>query len=294
MRVTDKMMFDNAAVHTAQARERLERAVEETSTGKRLHHPADDPAAAGQVSAAKLSFERLDMIRQNAGRATDELQAAHGALQSVSDVLGRARQLAVQLANVTYDGPDRANAATEIDGIFAQVVGVMNAQVGNRRIFGGFQDDAAPFAGSGAYLGDAGVRQIEIAPGVRQNVSVRADVALKGVGGGTDVFATLTALATALRSNDTAGIGAAIGSIDSGLAQVAGALTDASTQVSTLTTAAEVNQMVRDQVTSQISRLADADIVESSTKLALANRALEASMAAAAKGFDLSLVTWLR
>lgn len=294
MRVTDKMMFDSAGLHAMKARERLDQAIEETSTGRRMQHPADDPAAAGQVSAAKLSFERLDIIRQNAGRAMDELQAGHGALQSASDVLGRARQLAVQLANDSYGAGDRANAAAEIDGIFSQLVGVMNVQVGNRHIFGGFQDDAAPFDIFGAYVGDTGVRQIEIAPSVLQNVSVRADVALKGVGGGTDVFASLTAFATALRSNDTVGIQAALANIDGGIDQVADALTDASTQVSTLETAEQVNLMVRDQVTSQISRLADADIVASSTKLALANRALEAALAAAAKGFELTLVDRLR
>ena len=69
-----------------------------------------------------------------------------------------------------------------------QIVQLMNTQVAGRYIFGGTKDSAPPFDASGNYVGDGNVRQIEIAPGLLQASSIRADVALKGTGGGIDVF----------------------------------------------------------------------------------------------------------
>jgi flagellar hook-associated protein 3 FlgL len=241
-----------------------------------------------------LSHDRLDAIRQGAGRAVDELQTVHTALLTASEVVARARTLTVQMANDSNNTTDRANAASEVDGMFKQMVGLMNTQVSGRFAFGGFIDNAPPFDNLGAYTGDAGVRQVEIAPGVLEDASVRADVAMKGVGGGVDVFAVLASLATALRGNDRAGLEAALSDLDTGANQITLALTHASNSVAVLETAESVNLLARDQITSELSRLADADIMASSTELALANRALEASLAASQKSFGPTLLDWLR
>ena len=144
----------------------------------------------------------MNAINQNASRAGDEVDAADSALQSLSDVLARARELAVQMGNDSYSAADRAGAATEIDGLVQQAVTLMNTNVNGRYIFGGNQDQTAPFDTAGNYNGDTAVRQVEVAPGVLEDSSVRADVAVKGVGGGVDLFATLQSLSTALRTNN--------------------------------------------------------------------------------------------
>jgi flagellar hook-associated protein 3 FlgL len=138
------------------------------------------------------------------------------------------------------------------------------------------------------------VRQVELAPGVLERVSVRADVIVKGAGGGVDVLQTMRDLAAALAANDVPAIRNAFGALDAGLSQISKGMAEVSASVSMLDAADEVNLLARDQVQTQIARLADADIMESAGKLALANHALEAALTASAKSFDLSLLDRLR
>jgi len=57
------------------------------------------------------------------------------------------------MGNDTYNADDRAAAATEVDGIFNQVVGSLNTRFGDRYIFGGYVDNTPPFAADGTYQG---------------------------------------------------------------------------------------------------------------------------------------------
>src|SRR6266700_4931320 len=136
MRVTDRMMFDAATMNAAKSRDRAQSAMEEVSTGMRVVHPGDDPAVAAAMVRGQQTVDRLNAINQNASRATDEVDAADASLQGLSNVLARARELAVQMGNDTYSAADRAGAATEIDGLVRQAVTLMNRDVNGRYIFG--------------------------------------------------------------------------------------------------------------------------------------------------------------
>jgi flagellar hook-associated protein 3 FlgL len=271
-------------------------------------HPGDDPAAAGLVAVERARVGQLDAIATTAGRASDELAAADGALATVSNAISRARELAVQLSNASYSAAERATGAAEVKGLISSIVSALNARVGNRYVFGGSVDDAPPFDGiaydplsgavdrtlTGAYGGDAAVRQVEIAPGVFQDASVRADVAVKGAAGGADVLATLSDLANALAANDPTAAAATLTDLVRGTTQVANARGAGGAAMAALDAAVTANEAARDEAKKRISGLADADPVRSITELALAQRALEASLTATAKSFQFTLLDKLK
>lgn len=294
MRVTDRMIFDQATRDAGAARERLEAAVEQASTGVRLVHPGDDPGAAGLLVSSQASAGRFEAVAQGAARASDELGSADAALESVGNALARARELAVQLSSAGYSAADRSSGANEVNGLLSEVLARLNTRAGNRYVFGGNRDGSPPFDAAGNYLGDAGVRQVEIAPGVLQAASVRADVALKGAAGGVDVLATLSALSAALAANDQAGVAATLDALDQGTGQVAEARAQAGISMSAFDTSAAAATAARDGELARSSHLADADEVQAASALALAQRALEASLAAASQGFRLSLLDFLK
>src|SRR5690348_12687111 len=169
MRVTDKMIFQNAAANAAKSRDRAQTAMEEVSTGMRVVHPGDDPMVAAAMVRGQQTVDRMNAINQNAGRAASEVDSADSALQSLGDVLARARELTVQMGNDSYSATDRAGAATEVDGLIAQAVTLMNTNVNGRYIFGGNKDQTPPFDTAGNYGGDTAVRQVEVAPGVLED-----------------------------------------------------------------------------------------------------------------------------
>ena len=293
MRVTDKMIFQNAAANAAKSRDRAQTALEQVSTGMRVVHPGDDPTVAALMVRGQQTIDRMNAINQNASRAGDEVDSADSALQSLSDVLARARELAVQMGNDSYSAADRAGAATEIDGLVQQAVTLMNTNVNGRYIFGGNQDQTAPFDTSGNYNGDTAVRQVEVAPGVLEDSSVRADVAVKGVGGGVDIFATLQSLSTALKTNNGDAIRGSLTDLTTSTTQVTTTLAQVGAMGDAFATAQTLAKSTSDATTKNVANQSEADVIESSSQLALANSALNATLTAAAQSFNLSLVNKL-
>jgi flagellar hook-associated protein 3 FlgL len=293
MRVTDKMIFQNAAANAAKSRDRAQSAMEEVSTGMRVVHPGDDPMVAAAMVRGQQTVDRMNAINQNAGRAASEVGSADSALQSLTDVLARARELTVQMGNDSYSATDRQGAATEVDGLIQQAVTLMNTNVNGRYIFGGNKDQTAPFDAAGNYSGDTAVRQVEVAPGVLEDSSVRADVAVKGVGGGVDLFATLQSLSTALRTNNGDAIRGSLTNLETATHQVTTTLSQVGAMGDAFATAQTLAKSTADATTKNVANQSEADVIESSSKLALANSALNATLTAAAQSFSLSLVNKL-
>lgn len=293
MRVTDKMIFQNAAANAAKSRDRAQTAMEEVSTGMRVVHPGDDPMVAAAMVRGQQTVDRMNAINQNAGRASSEVDSADSALQSLGDVLARARELTVQMGNDSYSATDRQGAATEVDGLIAQAVTLMNANVNGRYIFGGNKDQTPPFDTAGNYSGDTAVRQVEVAPGVLEDSSVRADVAVKGVGGGVDLFATLQSLSTALKTNNGDAIRGSLTNLETATHQVTTTLSQVGAMGDAFATAQTLSKSTADATTKNVANQSEADMIESSSKLALANSALNATLTAAAQSFSLSLVNKL-
>jgi flagellar hook-associated protein 3 FlgL len=294
VRVTDRLVFDRSARDLARARAAAEEARAAVSSGRSVSHPGDDPATAGAVAAFAMSSARSAALARAADLAGRELEAADGALERVADALSRAGELAVRFASAGYAPGERAAGAAEVATLRASVVASLNTRLGNRWLFGGARDDAPPFGVDGAWAGDAGARELEVAPGVMQATAIRADVAVKGAGGGVDVFATLTALEAALRADDPAAVRATLGGLEASLTQVAGARGEAGVAMDALAAAGEASRLVSDDEQVQLAERAGADLVESSLRLAQAQQALEASIQAAATGMSLSLLDRLR
>jgi flagellar hook-associated protein 3 FlgL len=290
MRVTDKMIFERAKVAMGINRDRVQDAVAENSSGLKVEHAWDDPGANAPVVAHRLAIKRFEAIETVAERTSQELVAADNALGSIGESLSRARELAVQLANDTYSANDRAGAAREVQQLVAHAVGMLNTQVGNRYIFGGNKDATPPFDTAGTYLGDTGVRRVEVFPGVLQDASIRADVVAKGVGGGVDVLAAMNTLATAFAANDVATIRASLTTLDQGISQVSVGRAQGGAAMNTLDVAVAAARQSADGEKATLADLTEADVFESATRLQLAERALEASLSAAVRSFDLSLL----
>ncbi|HEY0708025.1 MAG TPA: flagellin [Polyangia bacterium] len=294
MRVTEKTIFDNAARSAGSLRERLQRAVNENATGLRVQHPWDDPGVTAPIVGHRLSQSRNDALGVAAQRADDEIQATDSALGALTDTLSRARQLAMQMANDSYGPSDRAITSEEVRALFRDSIGLLNTRIGNRYVFAGFQDDAPAFDENGVYQGDAGVRQVEAFNGVMQSVSLRGDVVATGATGGPDWLGTLSALQTAMTGNDVAGIRATLDQLDDGIEHLSTSRAQLGAASNTLNVAVNTARENVDTEKANISRLSEADIFESATKLALAQRALEAALTASARSFDLSLLDKLR
>ncbi|MCB2049250.1 MAG: flagellin FliC [Novosphingobium sp.] len=112
------MKASNASIS---ANKQLGTAMERLSTGKRINGAKDD--AAGLAIATKMTAD-VRAMNQGIRNANDGIalaQTAEGALNEVSNMLQRVRELAVQSKNGTYGTDDRGYLDAEVDELQAQM-----------------------------------------------------------------------------------------------------------------------------------------------------------------------------
>lgn len=290
MRVTDNAVFLQGNTRVMKARQQSQEAGDRVASGRRIEHPWDGAADAGLMTRFEQDQRRYQSIFDASQRAAEELNAVDGAFDQIVNSLTQAQQLATQLASDTYNAQDRLDGANEAQQLLGVVVSQLNVRFGDRYLFGGTRDAVPPFDATGAYLGDTAVRTIEIAPGVYQEASIRADQAFKGVGGGIDITAELTAFSTALGSNDANRIRQSVQNLGDAIQQVTQFRSRGGAMVNVFDIAANTARLNKNLAEDGHSKLADVDIFEATTRFASAERALEASMTAVAKSFKLSLL----
>lgn len=101
-------------------------AMEQLSTGSKVNSASDD--AAGLAMAAKFTaqIKGLDMAVKNANDAVSMISTAEGALDEVSSMLLRMRELAVQSSNGTVTAEDRDYMDLEYQALDAEITRVAN------------------------------------------------------------------------------------------------------------------------------------------------------------------------
>ena len=121
---------------------RATEATERLASGKRLNKAGDDAAGAAIVNRMTSQINGMEVAIRNAGDAISMAQTAEGALQEVSEILQRMRELGVQAANGTYSGADRVALNEEIGALKKELIRISEATQFNtsKLLNGTFQD----------------------------------------------------------------------------------------------------------------------------------------------------------
>jgi len=104
----------------------LTTAMTQLSTGKRINGSGDD--AAGLAISNKLGTRigSLNMAVRNANEGISLLQTADGAAGTLSDMLFRMRELAIQSGNDTNSSSDRSALQTEMTSLQSQITNILD------------------------------------------------------------------------------------------------------------------------------------------------------------------------
>ena len=90
------------------------KSMEKLSSGLRINRAADDAAGLSISEKMRGQIKGLTQAQRNAQDGISYIQTMEGALNEVSDMLTRAKELQVQKANGTYTTADTANIDLEI------------------------------------------------------------------------------------------------------------------------------------------------------------------------------------
>jgi len=125
------------------------------SSGKRVNKPSDDPMNAQAILELKSTISKDTQYLRNIDYSRKWLEQSETALAKSSDIISRAKELAVQMSNsVSYDSKNMLNVSVEVRQMISETISLANSTVGSRYLFGGTATTRPPVASGALYYGN--------------------------------------------------------------------------------------------------------------------------------------------
>ena len=121
MQINRNMSAVIANNHLLGIEDRLSASIERLSSGLKINRASDNPAGMAISNKMKAQIDALDQAEANAADGISVVQIADGALNEVSSILQRIRELSVQAANGTNSFDDRQSIQDEVNELVKEV-----------------------------------------------------------------------------------------------------------------------------------------------------------------------------
>jgi len=266
------------------------------SSTRRLNRLSDEPVSVAQLVRNRSQSRAAAQFSSNISSVRGLLQVADSALNSVVTALTRAVSLGVRGANSTLSPENRAAIAEELIGLKEQLRGQANISYQGNYIFAGTAFSTRPFADDAGqpsglrYDGNTGVNDVQITDG--QSLPVNVPGSQIFTAPGADVFLGLTHLITALQTG--ASIEAATSEVQAAFSRVNGQRGFYGGALARLDTASSFLESEKFELSQQENDLVAADMIYAASALVQTVTARNATLAAAGKLSQLSLLDFLR
>ncbi len=295
MRVSTNSVYLTSAQSLAAALERVTTQQTSVATGKAITKWSDDAPNATSVERYRSQEADLTSFQRSATDAQGWLAAADGNLQSMSSLMARVKELTVAATSGALTSTSREAIAAEVDQLRDQMRDLGNTSHLGRSLFGGFAATALSSNDPVTYTGDGGGVQRQVSPTITLTVNVDAKSVFGfDLGPGKDVFSQLSALSTAVRTSDNAGVAAAQTALQANHDGVLKALATVGTTTNRVDTAYADGATALQALATQRSSLEDVDYAYAVLQLSAAQAGYQAALGAASKANLPSLADYLR
>lgn len=147
MRITHKMMVDNAIRHMDENLNRLYALQEQVASEKYFQRISDHPSRAAAALSLRSSLDASQAYLNSVQVAEAWMAETDFALKQTVDTAKKAFELASRGVSDTMGEDERLGLAVEMDELLEQVIGLANSNHTGSYLFAGFQTNAAPFEG---------------------------------------------------------------------------------------------------------------------------------------------------
>ncbi len=234
-------------------------AMEQLSTGRKINSAADNASGLAITARMTSQIKGLDTAIRNANDAISMISTAEGALDEISNMLQRMRELAVQAGTGTTDSADRTYMNTEFSALRSEIDRIAdNTQWNGRNILDG---------SAGASTGKSTVA-FQVGSDFKQTISTT-------FGNFNNTTGKLSGLASKVISGTT--ITSAITMASSSIVEIDVVIGDVSSQRATfgavsnrLTHAVDNLTNVKTNAEASRSRILDTDYAAATTEMARA------------------------
>jgi len=117
----------SAQRHLANSRADMEVSMERLASGKRINSAQDDAAGLTVVHKLDAKITGLNQAVRNGNDGISMIKVAEGALEEISSILDRMKELTVQGANGTYASADRTAMSVEFVALYDEMTRITDA-----------------------------------------------------------------------------------------------------------------------------------------------------------------------
>ena len=300
MRVANKTIYDNVRWNLDKITTEMTEANSMVSSMKRIQNLSDDPVAMVTVLDIRSSLSNTSQLERNIGLGKSWLTMGESALTQLQELLTEAKTICIQTGSAQVGRDERANAATEVDGILRQVLSLANTQVGDRYIFSGTETDTSPFAFDDdtdptavVYSGNATAFAVKIGRSTNVEVGRNGESVYGDAASSNNIFQTLIDLKTHLENNDASEVVATMDNLDEQLDNVTNLISDTGAKVKQMEVKESIIQDLNLSHSERKSQLEDADMSDAILNLKTKELAYQAALSSSAKVMSMSLVDYL-
>ena len=122
--------YDRATRQIGSLRAEADDLQRQIGSGERLSRSSDDPVAAAQLRTLSREQRLAEVDQRNSDLAQNNLKLTDDALDQVSNVLIRAKELATAAANGTLSDDQRNSIGTEIESLRQSLLLIANSRDG--------------------------------------------------------------------------------------------------------------------------------------------------------------------
>ncbi len=317
MRITNRMMADNAIQNMTNNLEKVSKMQGKIASTKQFQNPSEDPLRASTSLNLRSHLQTLESYTDTAALSQNWMTATDNAFDQMEQIAIRANDLILNGLNDTLSGSERAKAlGTEMQELVAQAVELGNTSVNGQYIFSGYQVNQKAFtltngvpildyAGNSftpkvvTYVGDQGTMQRSLGPDQSVALNVRGDQAI------SKFLETLIVASNALTQNNirnTGNLGTDPLTLESSLGELKTSIdtldqyrTSNGARMRQVESAASFLESVKIETKSLLSDNEDINMAESITLLANQQSTYEAVLEVSQRAISaLSLFDYLR
>ena len=307
MKISTNYLFDRATQQMGTVQSDLAKSQAQLASGKQIVNPSDAPTQAANIQRLKSLMSRQDSYSASLTAVQTRLQDEETALKSVSTLVLRVKEIAVQAANGTLGSTDRKALAVEATGLRDQILSLANTQDSSGNyLFAGSRVSQPAFAadafGVVSYQGDQ--TRMRVAVGDQRSVQVnrsgsdafvrvvRSDA--KGASAGVGFFQSLDELTKAIQTSDAAGMQRGLGEMDSLQNGLTLALAQVGTDMNVIDAQTTVLDETRLSLKTTLSSVEDLDYAGAITLMNKQMLSLQAAQSSFAKIASSNLFDYLR
>jgi len=299
MRITMNNIYGSIISNLDKLADDMRTLNETISSGRKYTTPSDDPVSLIGALEIRSIIDETKQYERNVTYGILWTDNAEIALRQTDEIISRAREIAVQMANATESEATRASAAIEVGHLIEQTVALGNSQVAGEYIFSGQKTNIVPFtydsvAGTVTYNGDENDIDIRVGRNNSATINKNGKDAFMDDDETSNLFTYLIDLKEALEGNDVSGIQDSLGSLSDAADYINEKIADFGAKRNKLDMKKNIYAELELSNTERLSDIEDTDLAGAILNLKTKEVAYQAALTAASKVMQLSLVDFIQ